>query len=177
MAKHLEGDGTIFADQAIMPDGEKTSLRWSRNSEVWAEDRRGCLNGCCNLTTAIYDGLNVQNEINAVKTQSVGDTVLLWHDESRRRLASFMPLRSWYRGWKRSLLHQVWHSSPRGQCCVKHLWRQKASRLVAGVNTQRHEAYRKMISLGFRNEIQGVVMDRPNEPAYNKPEIYLIDDW
>ena len=51
------------------------------------------------------------------------------------------------------------------------------SRLVAGVNTGRHEAYRKMIALGFRNEIQGVVMDRPNEPAYNKPEIYLIDDW
>ena len=51
------------------------------------------------------------------------------------------------------------------------------SRLVAGVNTGRHEAYRKMISLGFRNEIQGVVMDRPNEPATNKPEIYLIDDW
>ena len=61
---------------------------------------------------------------------------------------------------------------------VKHLRRQKVCpRLVAGVNTGRHEAYRKMISLGFRNEIQGVVMDRPNEPAYNKPEVYLIDDW
>ena len=54
---------------------------------------------------------------------------------------------------------------------------QGMSRLVAGVNTGRHEAYRKMISLGFRTEIQGVAMDRPNEPAYNKPEIYLIDDW
>ena len=82
MAKHLEGVGTIFADQAIMPDEEKTSLRWSRYSEVIA----GCLDGCCNLTTAIYDGLDVQNEINAVMTQSLGDTVLLWHDESRRRL-------------------------------------------------------------------------------------------
>ena len=91
MAKHLEGDGTIFADQATMPHEEKTSLQWSRYSEVIAEDRRGCLNGCRNLTTAIYDGLDVQHEINAVNTQSLGDTVLLWHDgipdeESTRRL-------------------------------------------------------------------------------------------
>jgi hypothetical protein len=54
---------------------------------------------------------------------------------------------------------------------------QGMSRLLAGVNTGRHQAYRKLISLGFRTEIQGVVMDKPNEPAYNKPEIYLIDDW
>jgi hypothetical protein len=33
------------------------------------------------------------------------------------------------------------------------------SRLVAGVNTGRHEAYRKLISRGFRTEFQGVVMD------------------
>jgi len=48
--------------------------------------------------------------------------------------------------------------------------------LVAGVNTARHEACRKMISLGFHTEFQGVVMDNPNDFAYNKPHIYLIDD-
>jgi hypothetical protein len=51
------------------------------------------------------------------------------------------------------------------------------SRLVAGVNTARHEAYRKMISLDFRTVLQGVVMDNPNDFAYNKPDIYLNDDW
>ena len=61
--------------------------------------------------------------------------------------------------------------------CERFAKAQGMSRLVAGVNTGRHEAYSNMISLGFRTEIQGVVMDRPNEPAYNKPEIYLIDDW
>jgi hypothetical protein len=50
------------------------------------------------------------------------------------------------------------------------------SSLVACVNTGKHEAYRKMISSGFRTEIQGVVMDRPNESGYNEPHIYLIDD-
>jgi GNAT superfamily N-acetyltransferase len=189
MAKHLEGDGTIFADQATMPDEEKTSLQWSRYSEVIAEDRRGCLNGCRNLTTAIYDGLDVQHEINAVNTQSLGDTVLLWHDEGRRRLvglalchcgagteagsgACYIKFGAVLPGANAAIyFDRLVHA------CETFAKAEGVSRLVAGVNTGRHEAYRKMISLGFRNEIQGVVMDRPNEPAYNKPEIYLIDDW
>ena len=54
---------------------------------------------------------------------------------------------------------------------------QGMSRLVAGVNTGRHEAYRKMITHGFRTDIQGIVMQRYNEPGYNRPDVYLIDDW
>jgi hypothetical protein len=54
---------------------------------------------------------------------------------------------------------------------------QGMSRLVAGVNTGRHEAYRKMIDFGFRTDIQGVAMQRYNEPGYNKRDVYLIDDW
>jgi hypothetical protein len=54
---------------------------------------------------------------------------------------------------------------------------QGMSRLVAGVNTGRHEAYRKMIAHGFRTDIQGIVMQRYNEPGYNRPDVYLIDDW
>jgi hypothetical protein len=35
-------------------------------------------------------------------------------------------------------------------------------------------AYRKRISLGFCTEFQGVVMDNPNDFAYNKPDIWLM---
>ena len=49
------------------------------------------------------------------------------------------------------------------------------SRLVDGVNTGRHEAYRKVN--GFRTDIQGVAMQRYNEPGYNRSDVYLIDDW
>jgi hypothetical protein len=51
------------------------------------------------------------------------------------------------------------------------------SRLVAGVNTARHEAYRLMLERNFRTEIQGVSMHRPNEAGYNRPGVFLIDDW
>jgi len=54
---------------------------------------------------------------------------------------------------------------------------QNISRVVAGVNMARHGAYKSMIGRGFRTDMQGVTMHRPNEPGYNFPDIYLIDDW
>ena len=51
------------------------------------------------------------------------------------------------------------------------------ARLEAGVNMARHRAYRKMLERGFRADFQGVAMHRPDEPGYNRPEVYVIDDW
>jgi hypothetical protein len=54
---------------------------------------------------------------------------------------------------------------------------QDLSRIVAGVNTGRHHAYKRMIERKFRTAIQGVAMHRPNEPGYNRSDVCLIDDW
>ena len=51
------------------------------------------------------------------------------------------------------------------------------SRLVAGVNTARHQAYCRMLERNFRTDFQGVAMQRPSEPGYNRADVYLIDDW
>ena len=51
------------------------------------------------------------------------------------------------------------------------------SRIVAGVNPARHEAYRQLLERGFRTDFQGVAMHRPNEAGYNRPGVFLIDDW
>jgi hypothetical protein len=51
------------------------------------------------------------------------------------------------------------------------------TRLAAGVNTARREAYRLMLARGFRGDVQGLAMDCPDEPAYNRPGVYIIDDW
>lgn len=44
---------------------------------------------------------------------------------------------------------------------------QNALRFGGGVNTGRHNAYRRMIELGFRTDMQGVAMQRLNKPGYN----------
>ena len=49
--------------------------------------------------------------------------------------------------------------------------------LVAGVNTAREEAYRAMLGRGFRTQIQGVTMHRPNEPGYSRSGLFVLDDW
>jgi hypothetical protein len=41
----------------------------------------------------------------------------------------------------------------------------------------RHEAYRALLTRGFRTDLQAVAMHKPNEPGYNRSEVYVIDDW
>jgi hypothetical protein len=45
------------------------------------------------------------------------------------------------------------------------------------MNLSRLEAYRELLQAGFRTTAQGVVMERNGQPGYNRPGVYLIDDW
>lgn len=47
---------------------------------------------------------------------------------------------------------------------------------AAGINAARHDAYRQMIERGFRTLVSGVAMLRPNAPAFNRPDCFVIDD-
>ncbi|WP_242039684.1 hypothetical protein [Anabaena sphaerica] len=51
------------------------------------------------------------------------------------------------------------------------------SRLVAGVNTSREAAYLQMQTRGFRSQSIGVAMHRPNQPGYNRRDVFVLDDW
>ena len=55
--------------------------------------------------------------------------------------------------------------------------RRGLTKLTAGVNTARIEAYQMMLARGFKTEIQGVTMHRPNESGYSRPGAFVIDDW
>ena len=159
---------------------------WSTFSQAPADKRDQIISACRQLTDSIYEGLDLTGEIEAVAKQNLGDTVLLSTGDQLTGIA-------------------VCHGGPgteagSGTCYVKfgavrsgataaadfkHLldaceqlaMNRNLSRLFAGVNTARHEAYRQMLARGFRTDIQGVVMSKPNEPGYNRPGVYLIDDW
>jgi hypothetical protein len=51
------------------------------------------------------------------------------------------------------------------------------SRIVAGANTGRYEAYRKMLARGFQTDMLGIAIQRYNESGYNRSNVYVIDDW
>jgi hypothetical protein len=138
------------------------------------------------VTDAIYEGLDVGSEVRAVAHQGLGDTVLLWDDGRLAGLAICHcgPGTEAGSGTCYVKFGAVRLSPTGGQdfdrlldACEEMAAEKGLSRLAAGVNTARHEAYRQMLERGFRTDLQGVAMQRPNEPGYNRPGVYLIDDW
>jgi hypothetical protein len=157
-----------------------------RFSGAPANEQQRMLAVCREMTDAVYEGLDVSSDIRAAADQRLGDTLLLSRDGELVALA-------------------VCHSGPgteagSGTCyikfgavrssmttrddfdrllteCERFAAEQGAARLLAGVNTARHEAYARMLESGFRTQIQGVVMERPNESGYNRPGVYVLDDW
>jgi len=45
------------------------------------------------------------------------------------------------------------------------------------VNTARQEAYETLLQSGFRTDVLGIAMHRPNEAGYSRPGVYMLDDW
>lgn len=161
-------------------------LQWSKFSDVSESEQESTLLTCRQLTDEIYEGLDITGEILSVAVQGLGDTVLLWENGKLVGLAvchcgpgteagsdtcyiKFGAVRSGTKAGQNfnSLL----------KACEKMAAEKGLQKIVAGVNTGRHEAYQHLLSSGFRTELQGVAMERPNEPGYNRPGIYLIDDW
>jgi GNAT superfamily N-acetyltransferase len=155
-------------------------------SEIPNRDHDSTLKACFNLTNAIYDGLDVGIEIRGVNNQKSGETLLLW-DESRLsgiavchsgagteagsgrcyvKFAAVLPGPTAEPAFE-SLV----------EACEEMAATQGLSRLIAGVNMARHEAYRCLMARGFRADILGVAMQKPNEAGYNRPGVYAIDDW
>jgi GNAT superfamily N-acetyltransferase len=166
-------------------DRATSAAKIVRYSQLTGAEKEQVIDACKALTGKIYDGLDMSNEILSVDRQALGDTILIY-DSALAGLA-------------------VCHCGPgteagSGNCYVKFgaaaagpgsegrferlldaceffAGSQGLSRLVAGVNTGRHGAYERMIARKFRTDIQGVAMHRPNEPGYNRQDVYLVDDW
>ena len=160
--------------------------RWTRFSEVAEDEGEGTLLACREVTDAIYEGLDVGPEVRAVAEQGLGDTVLLWDDQRLVGLAVCHcgPGTEAGSGTCYVKFGAVCPSPTAGQdfdrlldACEEMAAKKGLLRLAAGVNTARHEAYRQMLERGFRTDLQGVAMQRHNEAGYNRPGVYLIDDW
>jgi hypothetical protein len=175
---------TLIMAKPVDPAGSE--IVWSAYSQLSADEQRSSLEECRDLSDAWHSGLDLSLEIEATARHDFGETVLL---RDGNTLIGFA----------------VCHAGPgteagSGNCAAKFgavrpgthaetsLARLLAAcealaaargmpRLVAGVNTARREAYRALLTAGFRTEVQGLAMDRPDEAGYNRPGIAIIDDW
>jgi GNAT superfamily N-acetyltransferase len=193
-AKHLrlyQGFGfwprflTALMSRPVAAAPAEAPARWTKLSDAGA-DRKRLFAACREITGAIYDGLDLSLEMRAVAAQQLGDTVLVWRGDD---VAAF------------AVCHcGAGTEAGSGTCYVKFaavrpgpaaaddfeqllaacdaLARERGlQRLHAGVNTARHEAYVRLLQRGFRTDGQGVIMEKPNEPGYNRPDVFLLDDW
>ena len=159
---------------------------WTKLSDASTEERAAIIDACRDLTNEVYEGLDVGNEIRAVADQKLGDTVLLWNNSKLVGLA-VCHFGAGTEAGSGVCYVKFGAARPGGdaeedfnrllETCEAMASSQGLLRLIAGVNTARHEAYREMRACGFRSDLLGVAMQRPNEAGYNRPGVYLIDDW
>jgi GNAT superfamily N-acetyltransferase len=179
-----------FWPQHLTPLMEKRITRPIENRErstfsMAAEgDREAILSACRELTDQIYDGLDVSHEIFSTDAQGLGETVLL-RDGSE--LGGF------------AVCHCGAGEAGSGTCFVKFAAARPGpdapdrferlidaceelaaarglERLVVGINTARHDAHRRLLARGYRAWLEGVIMQRPNEPGFCRSDAYVIDD-
>jgi predicted N-acetyltransferase YhbS len=161
-------------------------VSWSVYSALSEAEQKDCLAGCRELTDAWYGGLDLSLEINATVRHHFGETVLL---RDGKGLIGFAVCHCGAEteagGGQCYVKFGAVRSGPDAEpsftrllaACEVFALERGMARLVAGVNTARREAYRAMLACGFRTEVQGLAMDRPDETAYNRPGVYIIDDW
>jgi predicted N-acetyltransferase YhbS len=161
------------------------SASFTRYSETTEVERAEAIAACRNLTSAIYDGLDVSAEIRSVHEEQLGETVLLWSGVSLDAFAvchlgenteagahtcyvKFAAARPGADA-ERVFTHLL-------AACEALAAQLGLRRLEAGVNVGRSRAYRCMLDSGFRADTYGVAMHRPDSPAYSRPDAYVVDD-
>jgi GNAT superfamily N-acetyltransferase len=181
--------GIRHAGLFTFPDSPK-HCRSGRPGNQWSGPHirpspRPCLDDCRDVTEAIYEGLDLREEIRAVHALLLGDTVLI----SDGRLAGFAvchygPTSEAGAGAYFIKFAAIRHGPSAEQmfsrlidACERQAAAQRLPSLVAGVSTARHEAYNYLRARGFHTELLGIAMHRPNEAAYSRPGVYVIDDW
>lgn len=155
-------------------------------SQVPEAEKAAILKETQHLTNAVFEGLDLSKEIQTVDTLKLGDTVMLWDND---RLLGFAVCHcgAGTEAGQNTCFIKFGAIRPGNQSqkyfeqllnlCEAFGFKQGLTKLQAGVNTSRHQAYQTMLNLGFRTEITGVAMQKQNQSGFNRPDVFVLDDW
>ena len=162
------------------------SVAWTGYSVEPESAQPRCLAACAALTDAIFPGLDLAAEIRAIAAAGSGETVLVREGE---RVTGFAVCHLGEGSEAEAGTVYVKFAAVRPGAgaperfarvlsACEYLARERGCQnIVAGVNTARHDAYRQMAHSGFRTAFIGVAMQRPNQPGFNRPDCFVLDDW
>ena len=153
-------------------------------SQLSPERQEAALDGCRRITGAALEGLDLSREIRATAAQRLGDTILLEADGAITGFAlyhqgpgseagsgtlalRFGIVRPGDAGGFQALL----------AAAAEQAARCGAGRLQASVTHARRDAYAILKAAGFRTELSGVAMTRPDACGYDAPESLILEEW
>jgi len=153
-------------------------------SRLTPSDRAAAIGSCRAVAETVFPGLDLTREITAIAEQNLGETLLLVRDGAIAGFA-LCHLGKGSEAGSGALFVKFACVRPGAaadfaallDACETLAAQRGVRRIIAGVNMAREAAYRIMLARGYRAEIVGVAMLRPNQPGWNRPEIYALDDW
>jgi GNAT superfamily N-acetyltransferase len=178
---------TPIMKKGIGRASQRESATWVPFSSIESKGKNDVLKELQELTDRLLPRLDLSSEVKAVDSMKLGETILL-QEGSSRSVAAFA----------------VCHAGSgteggTGNCYVKfaaalsgsnararfrdllsavedYARRNSLATIEAGVNVARRGAYAEMLASGFRTEFIGVAMQKPDEPAYNRADVFALDD-
>ncbi|HXP32014.1 MAG TPA: GNAT family N-acetyltransferase [Stellaceae bacterium] len=165
-------------DRAPTPE----SLSLSGNSA----HRGALIDSCHALAAEVFPGLDLRREIETVAGPALGEILMLCDGAEVNGFAICHCGKGSEGGSQSCYLKfaLVRPGSDAAQLFARLLAaangfaRERGARqLTAGVNAGRHRAHRHLVESGFRTLLQGVAMHRPWGEAYDRPEVFALDDW
>ena len=170
-----------------IPAATGSTHHWLRYRELPEGQRLHVEASVRALTEQLYPGLDLGSEIRTIFARRLGDTLLLTEGDSGVAgfaVCHFGPATEAGEG---NLFVKFGAVAPGPDAeqrfvalldaCIDFGSTVGMANVVAGVNTSREAAYRAMQQRGFRTQLQGVTMHRPNEPGYSRPNVFVLDDW
>ncbi|HLJ18784.1 MAG TPA: GNAT family N-acetyltransferase [Stellaceae bacterium] len=190
-ASHLRLYGSFgFVPMFLTPVMEKaagdaaTPFAARLHSRLAPPEQAAALDLSRHLTDASFPGLDLRRQIQALETQRLGETILLDGADGLAGVALCHIGRGTEAG-EGALFVKFAAVRPGAGADFERLLdaieslaaERRVQRIVAGVNTGRRDAYRRMLGRGFRAMLVGVAMHSPDTAGTLRPDLYIIDDW
>jgi GNAT superfamily N-acetyltransferase len=146
----------------------------------------GAESACRALTDSIFEGLDASLEIRSVAAQGLGETVLVWGGTSLEAFAVCHCGEGTEAGLGNCYVKFAAVQPGQGidkrfdrlLDAIESMAAQKGlERIEAGVSLERSDAYRHMLRRDFRVERTALAMHRHNRQAFNREDVYVLDDW
>jgi len=171
---------TPLMQKAINNSGEKN---FEMFSSFHGDERDSVLQKASDLTNSLHPGLDLSSEIQLVDDLKLGETVLLFEQSKLIGFAICQSGADTEAGEGRCYVKFGAVRSPGRDfndllsACESYGTQRGASALEAGVNLSHDKAFDIMLRRGFQIMFIGVAMQKPNEPAHNRSENFVMDDW